>query len=273
MRAVNISKDRIAVDGIPHLAFGYLVHRDYYFVTSIIRGNLADNQIVHIPKMMSIIMHVSPSNYPFLEVRHVAHPNPVILNYRRLSARGFSLPDFIAKLEDEVFFAEQAYVTRDGGKNTFNYRETWRSLYSIVHQNGRPQEGVFVTAPVRTSNARKRLLTVISAYKQMAVPIKVLNTIEEKLEVIEALERIFTDDYEYYACLRTYIIDVVGYRLFIETAPLEKFVVPLRVRQRKTLVKSLLGMTTSISTLRDHQGLGEKIGNALKHCYRIHNFN
>lgn len=273
MIGVSITKDFITLHDMHGVKLGVNLIGGYYHVHSVVRGTMENYDTTHIPRKMLVILHVSDKEKPFLEVRHVAHPLPVVLSYRRLCQRGFSLPVLLTRLEHEVEFAELAKVTRDAGPNTQSYKETWRALYSLVHQNGKHATDTTPGLPIRTTNVRKRLLTVISAYKQMAVPVKMLNTIEEKLAVINRMEEIFMDDYEFYACLRTYIIDQVGYRLFIETCELDRFVVPLRVRKRQTLVDSISRMTTSISTLKDHTAIGEKIGQALKHCFRLHNFN
>lgn len=273
MIGVSITKDFITLHNMHGVKLGVNLIGGYYHVHSVVRGNMENYDTTHIPRKMIVILHVSDKEKPFLEVRHVAHPLPVVLSYRRLCQRGFSLPALLTRLEHELDFAELANTTRDAGPNTASYKETWRSLYSLVHQNGKYATDTEAALPIRSTPMRKRLLTVISAYKQMAVPIKMLNTIEEKLAVIDRMEKTFMDDYEFYACLRTYIIDQVGYRLFIETCELEKFNVPLRVRKRQTLVDSISRMTTSISTLRDHSAISEKIGQALKHCFRIHNFN
>lgn len=273
MKKVSINKDFITLHDMHGVKLGVNLIGGYYHIHSVVRGNMENYDTTYIPRKMIAILHVSDKEYPFIEVRHVAHPLPVVLTYRRLCQRGFSLPALLTRMENEVDFAELANVTRDANRHTVGYKETWRALYSLVHQNGKRGGPGEPNLPVRTTEVRKRLLTVISAYKQMAVPVKTLNTIEEKLAVIDRMQEIFMDDYEFYACLRSYIIDMVGYRLFVETCELDKFTVPLRVRKRQTLVDSISRMTTSIATLRDHTAIGEKIGQALKHCYRIHNFN
>lgn len=273
MQGLSIGKNTITIHNLPGVVLGFQLIGGHYHIDRITTGTIGDSTTEFIPRKLVVILHPSTVGYPFLEIRHAAHPLPVVVRNKRLCQRGFSLRLYLVQMENEVFFAGESVATRNTAPTTVEYRDTWRALYSLVHQNGSGKVPGEVQLPVRASNVRTRLLAVISAYKQMAVPIKPLTTIEDKLAFLEAFEALFANDYEYYACLRTYIIDQVGYRLFLETCDLSKFVVPMRVRDRENFADRLSGLTSSIRYLRDHPYIERKIGESMKQCFRIHQFN
>lgn len=273
MQGLSIGKSTITIHNLPGIVLGFHLIGGHYHINQITTGTVNNHDTDDVPRKLVVILHPSTTGHPFLELRHIAHPLPVVVRNKRLCQRGFNLRLYLVQMENEAFFAGEASATRNTATTTIEYRETWRSLYSIVHQNGSKTAQGLVQMPKRVSAIRTRLLTVISAYKQMAVPIKPLNTIDEKLAFLDTLEALFVDDYEYYACLRTYIIDQVGYRLFLETCDLSKFVLPLHVRNRVNFANRLDSLTTSIRYLRDHPYIERKIGDSLKQCFRIHQFN
>lgn len=273
MQGLSIGKNTITVNNLVGVMLTYQLVAGHYHINKITTGTIGNSETHDVPRKLTVILHPSTVGYPFLEVRHAAHPWPVVIRNKRLCQRGFSLRLYLTQLENEAFFAGEACATRDTAPTTREYRDTWRALYSIVHQNGGAAKPGELRLPIRNSKDRTRLLAVISAYKQMAVPIKPLISIDDKLAFLDALEALFTNDYEYYACLRTYIIDQVGYRLFLETCDLSKFTIPMRIRNRAKFADSLSGLTSSIAYLRDHPYIERKIGESLKQCFRIHQFN
>lgn len=270
MKGVTIGSKYITFYSVPGIALEFIKERGNYVITGVKAGNLAENNTTAISRAMTVIGQFSEKEYPVLEVTHAAYPYAITINLRELQRQGKNLGNYFTHLFDTVNFAKVFIFQHRNMAVSRDYRDQWSALYSLVHTTRR-QHGD-VTFPDFQAGERMKLLAVLSAHKQMSVPIKPLNSIEEKLEFLIKFAEIFKQDFEHYACLRSFIVYTCGYRYFLETAELDKFTIPANAH-RCNIAATIDKITSPIDVMKDHQYIVPKIRRALNCCFRIHNFN